>query len=365
MRRHRLHHLFALTLGVLLASPALGTKVRDVCRLAEQGDTVLQGLGLVVGLPGTGDTAKDLVVARPLAQVLRNNGVPIASFEELRSTRSVALVMVTCRVPAGASVHDRYDVIVSAVGSASSLDGGELYLSPLTGPFPGQGVYAMASGRVEADDHLVRTRGRVREGAHITRPFPPLVIGGAFELVVDPAFAGFGSTTHIASRIQDEYLLRPTGLDDEVVQIAEPVNDRTIRVYVPDVYRDNPAPFVADVLATEFDTAQLRLPARVVVNRATGAIVVTRDVEISLVAIAHKNLVIRRLTPPPQPTPADPLVETASVVGMGTEDDERGRARLEDLLNAFKQLDVPVEDQIEILHMLHKSGRLHAELIVD
>ena len=351
---------------VALTSVSLATRVKDVCRMGDQGESVLQGVGLVVGLPGTGDSGKDLVLARPLAQVLANNGMPIADFGELKSSKNVALVMVTCRTPAtGVRLNDRYDVIVTALHGASSLRGGELYLSALTGPYPGQGVYAMASGSIELDDVNTPTRGRVRTGGQIVRAFPAMTIGVSFDLVIDPALAGFQATTHIADRIRDEYLLRPEGFGGEAVKVAEAIDDRTIRVYVPQGYRKNSAPFVADVLNTEFDPAQLKLPARVVVNKRTGAIVVTRDVRISLVAIAHKNLVIRRMTPPPPATPQNPQISTDSVVGLGTPGDAQSMARLDDLLNAFRALDVPVEDQIEILHMLDKSGRLNAELIVD
>jgi len=32
---------------------------------------------------------------------------------------------------------------------------------------------------------------------------------------------------------------------------------------------------------------------------------------------------------------------------------------------ALKQLDVNVSDQMDILKLLHKTGRLHAKLIID
>ena len=34
-------------------------------------------------------------------------------------------------------------------------------------------------------------------------------------------------------------------------------------------------------------------------------------------------------------------------------------------LKAFKQLDIPVQDQIGILQMLHKTGKLQAKLVTD
>ncbi len=357
--------LATLTISMLIGT-CLATRVKDIARMDTQGESVLQGLGLVLGLPGTGDSGKDLVLARPLAQVLANNGAPIASFEELKASKSVALVMVTCKTPAaGVRLNDQYDVIVTALHSASSLKGGQLYLTALTGPRPGQPVYAMASGPIEINDDTISTRGRVRRGAQIVRPFPQAVIGSTFDLVVEPSFAGYQTTTHIAGRIRDEYQLAPDGFSQLGEPIAQAIDDRTVRIRVPSGYRANPTPFIADVMNTEFDAGQLKLPARVVVNRRTGAIIATQDVRISLVAIAHRNLVVRRINPAPQPSAAAPLVSTDSIAGVGTEVDPQDQARLDDLLNAFKALDVPVEDQIEILHMLEKSGRLNAELIVD
>ena len=39
--------------------------------------------------------------------------------------------------------------------------------------------------------------------------------------------------------------------------------------------------------------------------------------------------------------------------------------RLEQLRSALDQLKVPAKDQIDIIRMLHKSGYLHAKLIVE
>ena len=190
-------------------------------------------------------------------------------------------------------------------------------------------------------------------------------IGSTFDLIVEPYFAGHQSARHIASRIRDEYLLRPQRPGQTIRAIATAIDDRTIRIELPENRRSSPVEFVADVLATDIDVAQLKLPARVIVNRASGVFILTQDVEVSLVAISHKNLLIRRITPEPEPTPAAPMIQTERVIGVGTKARARDRARLDDLLAAFKQLSVPVDDQIQIIEMLHKSGRLHAELVID
>ncbi|MBX3364376.1 MAG: flagellar basal body P-ring protein FlgI [Phycisphaeraceae bacterium] len=357
--------VLVIAMVLLLCTPlARSTTVRDACRISGQGVSVIQGLGIVTGLRGTGDSGKDLALALPLAEVLKNNGLQVPDLAALRNSRSVALVMVTCETPAeGAHPDDRFDLIVTTLHSATSLAGGELYLSPLTGPYRGAPVYAMASGTIELDDPTSPTRGRVRHGAKMIKPILPPPVGDIFDLIIQPRYAGYASSAHIASRIRDEYLLRPQGHDD-LDPIAQALDDRTIRITVPPAARARRSEFIADIMGTAIDPTQMKLAAKVIVNRASGAIIVTGDVEISLVAITHRNLVIRRLVPPPEPTPADPIIETDRVIGIGS-GRPRDRARLDDLLNALKQLNVPVDEQIQLLQMLHKTGRLHAELIVD
>lgn len=367
MRRTSVAALLAALLVIAALSPvAAGSSVREMVRIEGQGESVLQGLGLVVGLPGTGDSAQELAVARPLAEVLRRNGNPIGSIEELGNSRSVALVMVMSVIPeGGAKTDDRFDVTVSVINSASSLQGGTLYIAPLTGPYPGSPVYAVAQGQVDVEDENVPTSGRVRGGARIVREIAMPPIGNTFDLIIHPYFSGWSSATQIAANITDAYLLRPPDPDEAIRPVARVIDERTVRIEVPEIERNDPAAFVADVLSTEIDISQLNLPAQVICNPRTGAIIVTGDVEISMVALTHRNLVIRHVMPEPEPDPLNPLEEEHRWTGIGTSGRETERARLEDLLNAFKQLDVPVEEQIQILQMLHKTGRLHAQLIMD
>ena len=71
------------------------------------------------------------------------------------------------------------------------------------------------------------------------------------------------------------------------------------------------------------------------------------------------------VTPPIQPTAQNPQVSRDRWTALRTTNREQDAARLQDLLAAFKKLDVPIKQQIAILTELHKSGRLHAELVVS
>ena len=68
----------------LSAGTAGGTTIQELVRLKGHERNVLTGMGLVVGLDGTGDTAKNsMIAARPFAQLLTNFGNPVEDVNEL------------------------------------------------------------------------------------------------------------------------------------------------------------------------------------------------------------------------------------------------------------------------------------------
>lgn len=358
--------ILVFILGALFAlSHARATTVNDLARIKGQGESIIQGLGLVVGLNGTGDSGKELVVARPLAQVLENNGLPIASLEELKNSKSVALVLITCVVPGtGARTDDKLDVRVSVVNSATSLAGGTLYLAPLTGPYPGDPVYAIAQGEVHVEGNASPRTGIVRGGARLIRDIPTGIVGDSFQLVLNPHAAGWAAASEIAASITQQVYGRASA-DSTLPPVARVIDDHTIRIDIPAPERADRAAFIAEVLSTDVNAALLNLPAKVICNRRSGAIIVTGNVQISPVAITHKDLSITTVLPPIEPTPATPVVQNETWTNLPATPKPGEQARLQDLLEGFKRLSVPVEEQIEILSMLHRGGQLHAQLIVE
>jgi flagellar P-ring protein precursor FlgI len=103
--------------------------------------------------------------------------------------------------------------------------------------------------------------------------------------------------------------------------------------------------------------------ARVVVNKKTGAIVITGDVEISPVVISHKGMTIATVSPAPVPTARNPVVTERRALGVDTT--KEGGARLQELVDALDAIKAPTEDRISILEELDKSGYLHAKLIIE
>lgn len=356
------------------SGPSLGLiSIQDVARIEGQGVSKLRGIGIVTGLNGTGDDGKDMVLARPLAKVYEANGNPLPRLEELAKAKSAAIVVIEATIPAsGARADDQFDVQVTVSHSCKSLAGGRLIMSPLMGPRPGDPVYAIASGPITLDDAQMPTTGKIRAGAQMIAGVSMLetmgsVARGSFTLVLKPHYRSFHTATMLAEQINSLGPDSDLGDGSAGEPIAHALDDVSIRVDIPASERggSGPARFIGKVMSSTFSPSLLRLPAQVVCNERAGIIVVTGNVEVSPVAISHKDLVITTVTPPPVPTAVNPLVNNTKWTTMSTTGRNSERTRVQDLLAALKQLDVPVAEQIKILAEIERSGRLHGQLVIE
>jgi len=339
--------------------------VQQMVRIEGTGESQLRGMGLVTGLRGTGDSGAESVLARPLAELYKNNGNPIPNLKELAKSKAVAIVSLWANIPEeGARKGDKFDVYVKVSHTATSIEGGMLEIAPVLGPRPGQGAFGFASGIIKVNDPTRPTVGIIHEGLQLFENIVNKPLEGRFNLIVRPYYRGWSTTNTLAQQINDS----SASLDDQddtTPQIAKAIDEMTVQITVPEFERNDPANFIANLLAKRISPELMRLPAQIICNERTGVIVATGNVEISTVAIAHKDLVVTTTTPQPTPTSQDPIVSKDNWVSLQTAAKPSDRAKVQDLLSAFKQLDVPIRDQIDILKEIHRSGRLHARLILE
>jgi flagellar P-ring protein precursor FlgI len=120
-----------IAICLLLARPALAVKIADITRISGQRSNVLTGLGLVYGLKGTGDGGDFLPAIKPLAAMLSKYSDP-STVKELANAQNVALVSITATLPAdGVRDGETIDCYVTSLGSAGSLKGGRLFVTPM------------------------------------------------------------------------------------------------------------------------------------------------------------------------------------------------------------------------------------------
>ncbi len=171
----------ALVAPGLIAPAAATSRIKDIADFEGVRENQLVGYGIVVGLNGTGDDLKKKAVftRESLIGMLERLGVN-ARDEDLE-TKNVAAVMVTASLPPFARQGSEIDVTVSALGDASSLQGGTLLVTPMIGA-DGE-VYAVAQGQITiggfsatgAAESVLRgvpTSGRIARGAIVEREVP-------------------------------------------------------------------------------------------------------------------------------------------------------------------------------------------------
>ncbi len=341
-------------------------QVQDIARLEGHGTSILRGIGIVTGLRGTGDSGGEEVLARPLREIYKQNEIPLGELKALSKAKSAAIVFLEVVVPPhGAHRDDELPVYVTVSHSASSLAGGRLHLAALAGPRPGDGVYAMASGPIILEETANPTAGIIRKGARIIDDILMPTPSTSFNLILQPQYRRYATAQAVASVINSVASSDIFELERSRGMVAMALDHSMVRITIPESERVEPARFVARVLSATLSPELLMPPATVRMNQRAGTIIATANVEISPAAISHGQLQIQTVLPEVPPTPVNPKVTTSRWTGVATTGKASERAKLQDLLAAFKQLDVPIEAQMEIIYQLHNTGRLHAELVFE
>lgn len=350
--------LLAAALLLITATVGRAAQLQDMARIKGAESSTLVGMGLVVGLNGTGDGGDSATTVRRLAAMMNRLGDPLVEPGELEEADNVAVVYLSADIPgSGVREGDQIDVSVSAP-IAESLEGGRLVMTPMLGPLPGSPVFAYAEGQLTVEDLDNPRTAVARNAATLSRDIYSQFADeqGRLTLVLDEPNATWPMATTIATLVND--LMAPDG-----PPVAIALDQKNVVVEIPEAEMANPGPFISQVLELHLDPSLVRTEARVVINARTGTIVMTEDVEISPVVISHKGMTITTVTPEAPPAPENPEIEEETFVALDPEG--RANARLADLVNAFNQLKVPAEDRIAIIREIHRSGKLHAQLVIE
>jgi flagellar P-ring protein FlgI len=354
-------------------SATASVRIKDITTLQGVRENQIVGYGLVVGLQSTGDTlANSTFTAQSLQSMLDRMGVNIRGTVRgsVLRTRNVAAVLVTADLPPFIQPGSRIDVTVSSLGDATSLLGGTLVLTSLSG-VDGQ-TYALAQGQVavagfsvagqaESITQNVATAGRIPNGAVIEREVPGQLrdIGPLMLVLRNPDFG-------TAVRITD--VINAFAVQRYGIRVAHEQDQRSVSLIRPQ--RTGTARFIAELgdLSVEPDT-----PARVVVDSRSGTVVIGQDVQISTVALTQGNLTVQ-ITETPMVSQPAPFSRGRTVVTPNTEIDASQQAgpisivrgtNLRSLVNGLNKIGLTPAGIIAILQAIKSAGALHADLVVQ
>ncbi|AFA40909.1 putative flagellar basal body protein [Wigglesworthia glossinidia endosymbiont of Glossina morsitans morsitans (Yale colony)] len=284
---------FLIKITILIAyityiNSSYAERIRDLTTVVGIRDNVLIGYGLVVGLDGTGDqTTQTPFTVQSLRNMLSQLGVTVPSGINMQ-LKNIAAVMVTAKLPPFANIGQKIDVIVSSLGSAKSLRGGTLLMTPLKGV--DNQVYAFAQGNILISGFGAQSGGnntqvnqlnggRIHEGAIIEK-----------SIKID-----FNNKETITLQLNNNDFSLAQQISDAIntyfgKKSAYPIDSKTIQVLLS---RNNKMEKI-EFLARLQNIPIMLGPADaiIVINSRTGSVVINREVVLNNCAVAHGELTV-------------------------------------------------------------------------
>lgn len=360
----------AIGLCTLISSAGRCERIKDIVDIQGLRSNPLTGVGLVIGLDGSGDST--LLSAQMLTNLLRDSGLVLNP--SALSSENVAVVWVTAELGPFAREGSRIDVDVSSIGDAESLQGGRLLPTPLKG-LDGQ-VYAIAEGGISiggwtatGDQASItknhQTVGRIPDGATVEKE----EIATFVEQIADNRVISLNlRNVDFSTARQVSQAVNRSFPDSAVV-----VDAGTIQVKVPSqISEAQIAGFIDDITRPD---VKVDAPAVVVINERTGTIVVGENVGISAVAISQGSLVvkIKESAFVSQPTAPFSDAGTTAIVpdtSIGVEEKDAHLIPLSrsvtvsELAKNLNAIGATPRDLIAIFNALKKAGALQARLVI-
>ncbi|MFQ3306943.1 MAG: flagellar P-ring protein precursor FlgI [Candidatus Midichloriaceae bacterium] len=336
------------------------SRIKDIVNFEGIRDNVLIGYGLVTGLDGTGDNLQNSsFTQKGLVNLLEKLGINTRG--ENIKTKNVAAVMVTATLPGFSKSGNRFSINLSTLGDAKSLKGGTLVATPLMG-IDGK-IYAVAQGQIgigklsdstQANFKPILTSGYIINGATVEKKIN-FDLNSLSNINISLKNPDLTTARFIANSI-NSYLGSSS---------AKAQDPGTVSLQVPKEYNDNVVGLLSDIENIQIvpDTT-----AKIIIDEATGTVVIGNNVKISKVAVAQRNLVVKVA-----PFEEFDLQSTSNLpTNRKTEEYPPGTAlktieptaNLSDLVHGLNSLGVKTQDLIIILKSIHQAGALQATIEV-
>lgn len=361
-------HIAALTMAITTCAVCgQAARLKDIASVEGVRANQLQGLGLVIGLDGTGDSQQAKFTPQSIANMLQEMNLTVSAAQ--LKVKNVAAVIVTATLPPFARKGNTIDITCSSLGDCRSLQGGTLLLTALKG-VDGE-VYALAQGPVTVGGFSAGGSG----GGSVAKNHTTVgrIPGGAIieeETKTDIATNDVINITLNQNDFTTAYRAA-NAIDDKLGgHYAKAIDSNVIAVTVPDEYKASLVMLMAEIESVDVKTDTI---AKVIINERTGTVVIGGSATISPCAVAHGSLTVTVTTETGVSQPA-PLSKgkTAVVNDVKTNaEEEKGHlielksgTTIGELVQALNALKVTPRDLMSILQQLKEGGYLQAQLEV-
>jgi flagellar P-ring protein precursor FlgI len=332
----------------LFTTTAQAARIKDVAAVAGVRSNQLVGYGLVVGLPGTGETTP--FTEQTFNAMLQNFGIQLPVGTKPK-TKNVAAVAVSATLPAFTKQGQTIDITVS-----SGLDG-KVYAiaqgSLVVGGFSAEGA---DGSKVVGNTPTV---GRITNGAMVEQE------------VSNP----FGRGDYLTFNLYESDFTTAQRMSDAINQFLGPqmaaaVDATSIRVRAPRDVSQRVA-FLSTVENLEFDPAEGS--AKIIVNSRTGTIVIGQHVKLRPAAITHGGMTVSikenaQVSQPNAFAGGETVVVPNSQITVDESDARMFKfepgVTLDELVRAVNQVGAAPSDLMAILQALKQAGAIEGQLII-
>lgn len=354
-----------------MASSANTTPLGELGRLDGWQDNAVYGVGIVVGLSGSGDSSRSGVTQQALKNVYNRLGLTV-SLDDITS-RNVAAVFISATLPPSANVGDKISVTVSSAGDARSLAGGQLVATPLLAS--NQKAYALAQGPLTAGGFAFQSEGnlyqknfpttaRIEGGAKVILAVEADIVradGTLSFLLNEPNFV---TADRVASAINQRF-----GLQTAYASGAD-------RVHINyDGGARNLVSFIGQMQSLAISPQRA---SRIVVNERTGTVVAGSDVRISSVVISQGDIRVtvlaENIASQPSliaginPSVASLVVRNTELEVTEPETDVVARfdnTTVSDLIEGLNRAGLNTRGIIDVLQSMKQAGAIQADIVVQ
>ena len=340
---------------ILIVTFLHATKINEVANIVGVRDNQLIGYSLVVGLKKTGDGTTSKFTLQTISNMLRAMNINMNPIDI--KSKNVAAVVVTAKLKPFAREGDKFDVTVSSIGDAKSLEGGTLLMTPLKGV--DGNIYAVAQGAVSIggknEKGVAReshpTAGKVYNGGLVEREIN-IDLYHKNNVLLSLKEDNFNNAVSIQNAINNYYSS----------QIAVAIDPRTIKLQRPE--NKSMIEFLAEIQNIDMN---YKSKPKIIINERTGTIVAGVDIEIKPIVLTHGDITIKiKEQDTPQQPSGSMVVDKDLVIGLNQNElyTKKGTTTVANLVRSLQKMGATPKDIISILESMKSAGSIAADLEV-
>ncbi len=340
---------------IFLFSLSYSARIGDVANIVGVRDNQIIGYSLVVGLKKTGDGTTSKFTLQSIANMLKAMNIDMNPVDI--KSKNVAAVVVTAKFAPFARQGDAFDVVVSSIGDAKSLEGGTLLMTPLKG-VDGK-IYALAQGPITIG-------GKNEKGAGAeSHPTVGMVYGGGLvereinqdlyhqqNATLSLKSSNFANSVAIQNAINAKYRSTvATAVDPRTIQLQLPINKSMVE-------------FLAEVQNINIDYAT---DQKIIINERTGTIVAGVDVEVKPVVITQGDMTVKILAQNEVAKPAGSVtMDKSLVIGLNENEvyTEKGTTTVANIARSLQKLGATPKEMIAIIQAMKSAGAITVDVEV-